>query len=144
MHTKFFFFYFSQFQFLTRISLKFFYYYFFLIENSNRLMCVCINRLISCNLSRYNTFYRNWIIYTTMCVEYYYIDAFLKRFSTKFSKNLVIWKKIFERISKISSVSSSNLETILKRIRTSFMENRFDSLGNDFFLEYHKAKKKKS
>lgn len=79
-----------------------------------------------------------------MCVEYYYIDAFLKRFSTKFSKNLVIWKKIFERISKISSVSSSNLETILKRIRTSFMENRFDSLGNDFFLEYHKAKKKKS
>lgn len=28
-----------------------------------------------------------------MCVEYYYIDAFLKRFSTKFSKNLVIWKK---------------------------------------------------
>lgn len=78
-----------------------------------------------------------------MCVEYYYIDAFLKRFSTKFSKNLVIWKKIFERISKISSVSSSNLETILERIRTSFMENRFDSLGNDFFLEYHKAKKKK-
>lgn len=82
-----------------------------------------------------------------MCVEYYYIDAFLKRFSTKFSKNLVIWKKIFERISKISSVSSSNLETILERIRTSFMENRFDSLRNDFFLEYQsniKAKKKKS
>lgn len=143
MHTKFFFL-FLAISIFNENLVKIFLLLFFFIENSNRLMCVCINRLISCNLSRYNTFYRNWIIYTTMCVEYYYIDAFLKRFSTKFSKNLVIWKKIFERISKISSVSSSNLETILERIRTSFMENRFDSLGNDFFLEYHKAKKKKS
>lgn len=126
---------------------KIFLLLFFFIENSNRLMCVCINRLISCNLNRYNIFIE------TVPLDYIYNDVrwiLLYRcipkeiFSTKFSKNLVIWKKIFGRISKISSVSSSNLETILERIRTSFMENRFDSLGNDFFLEYHKAKKKKS
>lgn len=107
-------------------------------------MCVCINRLISCNLSRYNTFYRNCTgLYIQRCALNIIISIPKEIFNEIFKESCNL-EKIFERISKISSVSSSNLETILKRIRTSFMENRFDSLGNDFFLEYHKAKKKKS
>lgn len=46
-----------------------------------------------------------------MCVEYYYIDAFLKRFSTKFSKNLVIWKKYSNEFQKFLL----SLQAILKR-----------------------------
>lgn len=86
-----------------------------------------------------------------MCVEYYYIDVFL---NTYFQRNFqrILTRNLEKIFASNRFVPSSNLDAILERSWnnescTSFIENRFDSLANDLFVDHHttkQTKKKKS
>lgn len=125
MHTKFFFL-FLAISIFNENLVKIFYYYFFLIENSNRLMCVCINRLISCNLSRYNIFIE------IVPLDYIYNDV---RWILLYR---CIPKEIFNEIFKKSCNLEKNIRTNFKNFFCLFKQS-WNDLGTNPHIVYGKS-----
>lgn len=105
---------------------KIFLLLFFFIENSNRLMCVCINRLISCNLNRYNIFIE------TVPLDYIYNDV---RWILLYR---CIPKEIFNEIFKKSCNLEKNIRTNFKNFFCLFKQS-WNDLGTNPHIVYGKS-----
>lgn len=121
-----FFFYFSQFQFLTRISLKFFYYYFFLLKI---LIVLCASVLIDWSL----VIWVDTILFIeTVPLDYIYNDV---RWILLYR---CIPKEIFNEIFKESCNLEKNIRTNFKNFFCLFKQS-WNDLGTNPHIVYGKS-----